>query len=67
MKAAFINAFLGVATLMLAACGTPEKSTDTNTSAGAPKSTAAGTTPDALLALDKQANAAYLTSDSKSC
>jgi len=65
MKAPFIKALLGLAALILAACGTPEKSTDTNTSAGATKPAAAATTPDALLALDKQANAAYLKSDSK--
>jgi hypothetical protein len=63
MKAAFINAFLGLAALILAACGAPEKST--NTSAGATKPAGAGTTADVLLALDTQANAAYLRSDSK--
>ena len=65
MKAVFINACLALAALILAACGTSEKSTDTNTSAAATKPAAAVTTPDALLALEKQANAAYLTSDSK--
>jgi hypothetical protein len=65
MKAPFIKALLGLAALILAACGTPEKSTGTNTSAGATKPAEAATTPDALLALDKQANAAYLKSDSK--
>ena len=65
MKAAFINAFLGLAALILAACGTAEKSTDTNTSAGVTKPAAAAPTPDVLLALDKRANAAYLMSDSK--
>lgn len=65
MKAAFINVFLGLAALVLMACGTPEKSTDTNTSAGVSKPAAAAPTPGALLALDKQANAAYLMSDSK--
>jgi hypothetical protein len=65
MKTAVINAFFGLAALMLAACGAPENSTDTNTSAGATKPAAAAPTPDALLALDKQANAAYLMSDSK--
>ena len=65
MKAAFINVFLGLAALVLVACGTPEKSTDTNTSAGVSKPAAAAPTPGALLALDKQANAAYLMSDSK--
>jgi hypothetical protein len=65
MKAAFINAFLGLAALIVAACGTPEKATDTNTSAGVTKPAAAAPTPDALLALEKQANAAYLISDAK--
>jgi hypothetical protein len=65
MKTAVINAFLGLAALMLAACGTPEKTTDPSTGAGATKPAAAAPTPDALLALDKQANAAYLMSDSK--
>jgi Domain of unknown function (DUF4440) len=65
MKTAVINAFLGLAALMLAACGSPENSTGTNTSAGATKLAAAAPTPDALLALDKQAAAAYLMSDSK--
>jgi hypothetical protein len=65
MKAAFINTFLALATVALAACGTPEKSATTNTSAGVTKPAAAAPTPDALFALDQQANAAYLTSDSK--
>jgi hypothetical protein len=65
MKTAVINAFLGLAALMLAACGTPEKATDRSTSAGVTKPAAAAETADALLALDNQANAAYLRSDSK--
>lgn len=65
MKAAFINAFLGLAALVLVACGIPEKSTDTNTSAGVTMPVGAAPTPGALLALEKQANAAYLRSDSK--
>jgi len=65
MKAALINAFLSVAALLLAACGTPEESTGSNPSSGGSKAVAAGTTAEALLALDKQANAAYLMSDAK--
>jgi hypothetical protein len=65
MKAAFINAFLGAAALVLSACGTLKKSTDANMSGGVSKPAAAAPTPDALLALDKQAIEAYLTSDSK--
>jgi hypothetical protein len=66
VKTAFINASLGLAVLTLAACRVPEKSTDTSTSASVTKpAAAAAPTPGALLALDKQANAAYLTGDSK--
>lgn len=65
MKAAFVNAFLGLTALILAACGTPEKSIHTNANAGVSKQAAAAPTPDILLALDQQANTAYLTSDSK--
>jgi hypothetical protein len=65
MKAAFINSFLGLAALVLAGCGTPEKPTNTNTSAGVIKAATAAPSPDALLALDKQATTAYLMSDSK--
>jgi hypothetical protein len=65
MKAAVINTFLSLAGLMLAACGTPEKTTDLTTGAGVTKPAAAAETADALLALDNQANAAYLRSDSK--
>lgn len=65
MKAAFVNGFLGLAALLLAACGAPKKSTSTNTSAGVDKPAAAAATLDALLTRDKQANAAYLMSDSK--
>ena len=64
MKAAFLNAFLSLAALILASCGTLEKSTDTNTNVGVTKPAAAAPTPDALLALEKQANAAYLMSAS---
>jgi hypothetical protein len=65
MKPAFINALLGLAALVLVACRTPEKSTDTNVIAGVTKPAAVVPTPDVLLALDKQANAAYLMSDTK--
>jgi hypothetical protein len=64
VKAAFLNTFLGLAAL-LAGCGAPENSTDTNTTAGVTKPAAAAPTPDVLLALDMQANAAYVMSDSK--
>ena len=65
MKAAVSNAFLALAALILVACGTPEKSADTNKSMGVSKPAAAAPTPDVLLALDRQANAAYLMSDAK--
>ena len=60
-----VNVFLALTAFILAACATPEKSTDTNASAAVTKAAAAVTTPELLLALDKQANAAYLTGDSK--
>ncbi|MBS1841285.1 MAG: nuclear transport factor 2 family protein, partial [Acidobacteria bacterium] len=66
MKVVFHSSFLGLAALVLVGCGTPEKSTDANTSAGVIKRADAAPTLDALLALEKQATADYLTSDSKS-
>ena len=65
MKTAVINAFLGLAALILAGCGTPGKTTDPSTGSDVTKPAAAAETADALLALDNQANAAYLRSDSK--
>jgi hypothetical protein len=65
MKTVFIKAFLGLAAVILAACGAPEKTTDPSTGASVTKRGSAVVTADALLALDNQANAAYLRSDSK--
>ncbi|HEY0702492.1 MAG TPA: nuclear transport factor 2 family protein [Candidatus Acidoferrales bacterium] len=65
MKTAVINVFLGLAAVILAACGTPEKTTDPGTSASVTNQGAVAVTADDLLALDNQANAAYLRSDSK--
>jgi hypothetical protein len=65
MKTAVIDGFLGLAALMLVACGTPEKTTEPSTGAGVTKSAAAAETSGALLALENQANAAYLRSDSQ--
>ena len=65
MKAVVITVFLGLAALMLAACGTQAKNTSSNGNADTTKPTAAAPTADALLALDKQANEAYIKSDSK--
>ena len=45
MKAVFVNAFLGLTVVVLAACGTSEKSTNANTSAGVSKPAAAAPTP----------------------
>jgi len=65
MKTIVVTVFLGLAALMLAACGTPATNTTANTNANTTKPTAAAPTADALLALDKQANQAYFKSDSK--
>lgn len=65
MKTAVIDGFLGLAALMLVACGTPEKTTEPGTGAGITKPAAVAETTDTLLALENQANAAYLRSDSK--
>jgi len=65
MKTAVIPVFLGLSALMLAGCGTPAKNTSLNSHVDTSKTTAAAPTGDALLALDKQANEAYIKSDSK--
>ena len=65
MKTSVIPVFLGLSALMLAGCGTPAKNTSLNSNVDNSKTTAAAPTGDALLALDKQANEAYLKSDSK--
>lgn len=65
MKSAVTSAFLGVAALILAACGIPEKTTNPGTGADVTKPAAAAETADTLFALENQANAAYLRSDSK--
>jgi hypothetical protein len=65
MKTVVITVFLGLAALMLAARGKPAKNTSANRNADTAKPTAAAPTADALLALDKQANEAYIKSDSK--
>ena len=64
MKTAVIPVFLGLS-LLLAGCGTTEKNTSLNSNVDSSKTTAAAPTGDALLALDKQANEAYIKSDSK--
>lgn len=60
MKKAVITVFLGAAAFLLAACNEPATKTP-NTSTP----TAAAPTKEALFALDKQANEAYLKGDSK--
>jgi len=65
MKTAVVKAFLGLAALTLAACVSPERTTDPSTGAGLTKPAAAAETAEALLALDKRATAAYLSSDPK--
>jgi hypothetical protein len=65
MKTAVIPVFLGLSALMLAGCGTPAKNTSLNSNVDNRKTTAAAPTGDALLALDRQANEAYIKSDSK--
>jgi hypothetical protein len=64
MKTVVVTVFLGLATLMLAACESPAKNTSAKTNADT-NPTSAAPSADALLALDKQANEAYLKSDSK--
>lgn len=63
MKTISKIAILAFAAVWMAACGAPATNTNTNTNTTKP--TAAAPTADALLALDKQANEAYIKSDSK--
>ena len=65
MKTAVIPAFLGLLALMLVGCGAPAKNATLNGTVDNSKTTAAAPTGDALLGLDRQANEAYIKSDSK--
>ncbi len=65
MKTIFKIAILGFAAVWMAACGAPATNTNTNTTSNTTKPTAAAPTTDALMALDKQANEAYVKGDSK--
>ena len=65
MKTTVISVFIGLSALMLGGCGTPAKNTSLNSNVDSSKTIAAAPTADALLALDKQANEAYIKSDSK--
>lgn len=65
MKTIFKIAILAFAAVWMAACGAPATNTNTNTNTNTTKPTAAAPTAEALVALDKQANEAYLKSDSK--
>jgi ketosteroid isomerase-like protein len=56
---------IAFAAVSIAACGAPVTNTNTNTNTKTTKPTAAAPTADALLALDQQANEAYIKSDSK--
>ena len=62
MKTAVIPIFLAFPSCLR--CGTTEKNTSLNSNVDSSKTTAAAPTGDALLALDKQANEAYIKSDS---
>ena len=64
MKTIFITVILGLTALMLGACGAPATN-NANSNANATKPTAAAPTADALLALDKQANEAFIKGDGK--
>ncbi|MEO6119108.1 MAG: nuclear transport factor 2 family protein [Terriglobales bacterium] len=63
MKTVMTTMSLGLAALMLAACGQPATSPAADTNANQAKSTTP--TADALLALDQQANEAYIKGDTK--
>ena len=65
MKTAVISVFFALSALMLAGCGMAAKNTTLNSNVDNSKTTAAAPTGDALLALDRQANEAYIKSDSK--
>lgn len=65
MKTIATVVFFGLTALMLAACGAPATDTNTNTNTNAAKPTAAAPTADALFAVEKQANEAYIKADSK--
>jgi len=65
MKTPVITVTLCLAALMLAACGTPANNTTGNPGADTTKPATSAPTANALLALDQQANEAYLKSDSK--
>jgi ketosteroid isomerase-like protein len=65
MKTMFKIAILAFAAVLMAACGAPATNTNTITNTNATKPTAAAPTTDALLALDRQANEAYIKGDSK--
>jgi hypothetical protein len=64
MKAAWVNLFLALIAPILTVGGTAEKSRHGSANTGGTE-TAAAPTADALLALEKQANAAYFASDSQ--
>ena len=65
MKTTVTGALLSLAALILTACGTPQKTTAPEASTGLARPAAVAPTAEALLALDHQATAAYLSSDAK--
>jgi ketosteroid isomerase-like protein len=67
MRSIILTALLCVAGLMLGACGAPATNTNTNTNSNAntAKPVAAAPTADALMAMEKQANEAYIKGDGK--
>src|SRR5687768_14947108 len=68
MKKTLLLLFAAVAAFALAACEAPpaaNTNTNTNTNANAAKPMAAAPTADTLLAMDRQANEAWMKGDSK--
>src|SRR6267378_3149665 len=65
MKTVVITVFLGLAALMLGACGTRAKNTSANRNADTTKPIAAASTADRARPLKDQTNKAYIKSDWK--
>ena len=64
MKRITLFILMAAASVFFAACGAPATN-NVNSNANTTRPTAAAPTADALLALDKQANEAYIKGDSK--
>lgn len=65
MKWITLVVLTAAASIFFAACGAPPPTNNASANANAPKPAGAAPTADALLALDKQANEAYIKGDSK--